>query len=134
VQGGLLGRLLRAFGERRLIVGGIALMAVGLTALPLYPSVALMMASLLILAVGSGVHNPSVTGLLSQLADEDSQGSTIGVSRSFGALARIFGPVTGTFIFGRAGAAWPFLTAGALMLVALVIAWDLLRRVGSAAS
>lgn len=134
VQGGLLGRLIRTFGERRLIVGGIALMAVGLTALPLYPSLALVMVSLLILAVGSGVHNPSVTGLLSQLADEDSQGSTIGVSRSFGALARIFGPVTGTLIFGRAGAAWPFLTAGALMLVALIIAWDLLRRVGTAIS
>jgi DHA1 family tetracycline resistance protein-like MFS transporter len=134
VQGGLLGRLIRAFGERRLILGGIALMAVGLTALPLYPSVALVMVSLLILAVGSGVHNPSVTGLLSKLADDDSQGSTIGFSRSSGALARIFGPVTGTWIFGRAGPAWPFLTAGALMLVALVIAWGLLRRVGSTMS
>lgn len=133
VQGGLLGRLIRAFGEKRLILGGIALMALGLAMLPLYPSVALVLVSLLLLAVGSGVHNPSATGLLSQLTDAESQGSTIGLSRSFGALARTLGPITGTWIFGRA-AAWPFLTAGALMLVALVIAWDLLRRVGSAIS
>jgi predicted MFS family arabinose efflux permease len=133
VQGGLLGRLIRTFGERKLILGGIALMAVGLAMLPLYPSVALLLVSLLLLAVGSAVHNPSITGLLSRLTDAESQGSTIGLSRSFGALARTVGPVTGTWIFGRA-AAWPFLTAGALMLVALAIAWDLLRRVGSAIS
>jgi MFS family permease len=96
--------------------------------------VALVLVSLLLLAVGSGVHNPSATGLLSQITDAESQGSTIGLSRSFGALARTLGPVTGTWIFGRAGIAWPFLTAGFFMLVALAIAWDLLRRVGSTIS
>ncbi len=134
VQGGLLGRLLRAFGERKLILGGIGLMAVGLSILPVYPSVALLLLSLFVLAVGSGVHNPSALGLLSQITKAESQGSTIGLSRSFGALARTLGPVTGTWIFGMAGVAWPFWTAGAFMLVALGIAWDLLRRVGPTAS
>ena len=129
VQGGLLGRLIRRFGERRLILGGIALMALGLAALPAYPSLGVMLASLLLLAVGSGVHNPSTLGLLSQITDPDSQGSTIGLSRSFGALARTLGPVTGTWIFGAAGPSWPFWTAGALMLVALVVAWGVLSRV-----
>ncbi len=129
VQGGLLGRLIRRFGERRLILGGIALMAVGLAALPAYPSLGLLLASLLLLAVGSGVHNPSTLGLLSQITDPESQGSTIGLSRSFGALARTLGPVTGTWIFAVAGPAWPFWTAGALMLVALVVARGVLSRV-----
>jgi DHA1 family tetracycline resistance protein-like MFS transporter len=101
VQGGLLGRLVRKFGERRLILA----------------------------AVGNGIHNPSTTGLLSRLAGEESQGSTIGLSRSFGALARILGPPAGTWIFGAAGAGWPFWSAGALMLVALAVAVDVLRRV-----
>jgi multidrug resistance protein len=129
VQGGLLGRLIRRFGERRLILGGIALMALGLAALPAWPSLGLLLASLLLLAVGSGVHNPSTLGLLSQITDPESQGSTIGLSRSFGALARTLGPVTGTWIFGTAGPAWPFWTAGALMLVALLVAWSVLSRV-----
>jgi DHA1 family tetracycline resistance protein-like MFS transporter len=129
VQGGLLGRLIRRFGERRLILGGIALMALGLAALPAWPSLGLLLASLLLLAVGSGVHNPSTLGLLSQITDPESQGSTIGLSRSFGALARTLGPVTGTWIFGTAGPAWPFWTAGALMLVALLVAWSILSRV-----
>ena len=129
VQGGLLGRLVRRFGERRLILAGIVLMALGLALLPVGSKLWFLLASLLLLAVGNGVHNPSTLGLLSRLTDEESQGSTIGLSRSFGALARILGPPAGTWIFGAAGAGWPFWTAGGLMLVALAVAVDVLRRV-----
>ena len=137
VQGGLLGRLVRRFGERRLILSGIVLMALGLLLLPLTPMAIpavwsklwLLFLGLLLLAVGNGIHNPSTTGLLSRLTDERSQGSTIGLSRSFGALARILGPPAGTLIFGAAGAGWPFWSAGLLMLVALGVAVGVLRRV-----
>jgi DHA1 family tetracycline resistance protein-like MFS transporter len=137
IQGGLLGRLVKQFGERSLILSGIILMAAGLALLPLTrtaipPGLAhlwLLLLSLGLLAVGQGVHNPSSLGLLSRLTDTSSQGSTIGLSRSFGALARIVGPLAGTFLFGAAGAAWPFWTAGGLMAVALFIALGVLRQV-----
>ncbi len=137
VQGGLLGRLVRRFGERRLILGGIVLMALGLGLLPLTPAaippawskLGLLFLGLLLLAVGNGIHNPSTTGLLSRLTDEESQGSTIGLSRSFGALARILGPSAGTWIFATAGPGWPFWSAGILMMVALGVAAGVLRRV-----
>jgi DHA1 family tetracycline resistance protein-like MFS transporter len=132
VQGGLLGRLVRRFGERSLILSGIVLMALGLVLLPLTPAgskLGLLLLSLLLLAVGQGVHNPSSLGLLSRLTDERSQGGTIGISRSFGALARTLGPAVGTWIFGAFGAGWPFWTAGGLMLVALLVAVGVLREV-----
>ncbi len=137
IQGGLLGRLIRRFGERSLILAGIVFMAAGLVLVPLTPAsipavwsrLWPLLLSLLLLAVGNGIHNPSSLGLLSRLTDERSQGGTIGLSRSFGALARIFGPVAGTFVFGAAGAAWPFWTAGGLMLVALAVAANVLREV-----
>lgn len=137
VQGGLLGRLVKRFGERRLIVAGIVLMTVGLALLPLTPRsiplvwthAGLLLASLFLLAVGQGVHNPSSLGLLSRLTDEGSQGSVIGVSRSFGALARTLGPTAGTWLFGALGAGWPFWTASGLMLVALAVAFAVLRNV-----
>lgn len=136
VQGGLLGRLVRRFGERRLILGGIVLMAAGLALLPFAPAskppagaaLALMLASLALLAVGQGVNQPSTLGLLSRMTDDSSQGSTIGLSRSFGALARTLGPAAGTWIFGVAGSGWPFWTAGGLMLVALALAASVLRE------
>jgi MFS transporter, DHA1 family, tetracycline resistance protein len=140
VQGGLLGRLVRRFGERSLILSGIVLMALGLAILPLTPAMpadvppawsklGLLLLSLLLLAVGQGMHNPSSLGLLSRLTDERSQGGTIGLSRSFGALARTLGPAVGTWIFGAFGAGWPFWTAGGLMLVALLVAIGVLREV-----
>jgi len=137
IQGGLIGRLVRRFGERSLILAGIVLMAAGLALVPLtpasippvWPRLWLLLVSLLLLAAGNGIHNPSSLGLLSRLTDERSQGGTIGLSRSFGALARIFGPVAGTWVFGAAGAAWPFWTAGGLMLVALAVAVGVLREV-----
>ena len=124
-------------GERALILAGIVLMAAGLVLVPLTP-VSIppawsrlwpLLLGLLLLAVGNGIHNPSSLGLLSRLTDERSQGGTIGLSRSFGALARIFGPLAGTFVLGAAGEAWPFWTAGGLMLVALAVAANVLREV-----
>jgi multidrug resistance protein len=129
IQGGLLGRLIRRFGERSLILSGIVLMALGLVLLPSGSQLGLLLLSLLLLAVGQGVHNPSSLGLLSRLTDERSQGGTIGLSRSFGALARTLGPAVGTWIFGAFGAGWPFWTAGGLMLVALLVAVGVLREV-----
>ncbi|HKI05123.1 MAG TPA: MFS transporter [Thermoanaerobaculia bacterium] len=137
VQGGLLGRLVKRFGERSLILSGIVMMALGLVLLPLTPAAQnpgwsklwLLLIGLGLLAIGNGVHNPSSLGLLSRLTDQRSQGGTIGLSRSFGALARTLGPAAGTWVFGVFGAGWPFWTAGALMLVALVVAMGVLREV-----
>lgn len=136
VQGGLLGRLVRRFGERRLILAGILLMASGLALLPFAPAsdppagtaIALMLSSLALLAVGQGMNQPSTLGLLSRMTDDSSQGSTIGLTRSFGALARTLGPAAGTWIFGAVGSGWPFWTAGGLMLVALALAASVLRE------
>lgn len=136
VQGGLLGRLVRRFGERRLILAGILLMASGLALLPFAPAseppvgiaLALVLSSLALLAVGQGMNQPSTLGLLSRMTDDSSQGSTIGLTRSFGALARTLGPAAGTWIFGAVGSGWPFWTAGGLMLVALALAASVLRE------
>lgn len=140
VQGGLLGRLVRRFGERRLILAGILLMASGLVLLPFAPAsdppagiaLVLMLSSLALLAVGQGMNQPSTLGLLSRMTDDSSQGSTIGLTRSFGALARTLGPAAGTWIFGAIGAGWPFWTAGGLMLVALALAASVLRETAAA--
>ena len=96
---------------------------------PVWTKLWLLWIGLLLLAVGQGIHNPSTMGLLSRLTAAESQGSTIGLSRSFGALARILGPPAGTLLFGMAGAGWPFWTAGGLMLVALMVALNVLREV-----
>lgn len=128
VQGGLVGRLVPRFGERRLILVGIALMAAGLLALPAAPVVALLAGAAGLLALGNGLWHPAYLGLLSRLTADDTQGGTLGLSRSFGALARVLGPPAGTWLFAHLGAGWPFWSAGALMAATLVFAGSVLRR------
>ncbi|HVS03388.1 MAG TPA: MFS transporter [Thermoanaerobaculia bacterium] len=123
VQGGLVGRLVPRFGERGLVVAGIVAMAGGLLLMPLAPLVPLLAVPLGLLAVGSGIHQPALLGLVSQLASEEAQGRTLGLSRSMGALARTAGPLWGGWTFQTLGPAWPFWTAGVVMAGALAWAW-----------
>jgi len=132
VQGGLIGRLVKRFGERRLILAGMVLMALGLFFLPTAPTVLLLCVTGALLAIGNGINNPTTLGLLSRLTDESAQGGTIGVSRSFSALARFLGGLSGPFLFGlsspRSGP-WPFWAAGGLLTASLFYARNVLRRI-----
>lgn len=131
VQGGLVGRVTRRIGETRTIPTGIALIAVGLLLLPWAqpPWLALLLTAAGLLAVGAGLHNPASLGLLSRLTPEDEQGRTLGVSRSFGALARVLGPLAGTWLYQEAGPAWPFYAGGWMMVITFGAAVALLRGV-----
>ena len=129
IQGGLLGRLAKRFGERRLMVTGIACMTAGLFLLPLGKLVALLGVTTALLATGMGLHNPSTLSLISRLTDEHRQGGTLGVTRSLGALARGVGPLWGGWAFGALGPAWPFWIAAGLMACALVLAVGVVRSI-----
>jgi multidrug resistance protein len=128
VQGGLVGPLVKRFGERRLILDSILLMTAGLALLPLSGNPLLILPGLALLAFGSGLHNPSSLGLLSLLTDPTEQGATSGIYRSYGALARTLGPLAGPWMFQAVGIRSPFWAAGGLMLAAFGLGWSLLRR------
>lgn len=128
IQGGLLGRLAKRFGERRLILAGIACMAAGLFLLPVGAVVAALAGTTALLAVGMGLHNPSTLSLISRLTEEHRQGGTLGATRSLGALARGVGPIWGGWAYGSLGPAWPFWIAAILMVVALLLAVGLARH------
>jgi len=119
IQGGLLGRLAKRFGERRLMLSGIVFMALGLALLPVGRVIALLGVTTGLLAIGMGLQNPSTLSLISRMTDEHHQGGTLGVTRSLGALARGVGPIWGGWVFGALGPAWPFWSAALLMAVAL---------------
>jgi DHA1 family tetracycline resistance protein-like MFS transporter len=103
-------------------------MAVGLAVLPEAPVVAALAGAAALLAIGSGIHQPSLLGLLSRSTDEASQGETLGLSRSMQALARTLGPLWGGWAFQALGMAWPFWSASGVMLGAGAFATLLLLR------
>lgn len=129
VQGGLVGLLVRRFGERRLVLNSILVMAAGLVLLPAAGTPWLLLPALSLLALGSGLHNPSSLGLLSLLTHAGEQGGVSGIYRSYGALARTLGPLAGPWLFQAVDIRSPFWAAGGLMLITFLIGWDLLRRI-----
>ena len=130
VQGGLVRPLVARFGERRVLLtglaGGIAGFAiVGLAATP-------AMFWLGVPALGLiGLFNPAVQALMTKRLPASEQGQLQGINGSFVGLTGMIGPAlfTSTFavaIGSRAG--WnfpgaPFVLASALLAVAWVVAW-----------
>ena len=128
VQGGLVGRLSKRFGEGRLIVIGTLLSCVSLGFLPYTTTRGPLLATLAVLAVGQGIAHPSLSALTSKLVDPSEVGGVMGVYQSMSSLARIFAPFWAEVVYGSIGYAWPFRTGSVFMLMACVVAVGLLSR------
>lgn len=116
VQGGLIGFLTRRFGERRLLVAGLVLQAMGLLALPVAGGAAGLYAAMAPLALGSGLSNPTLSALLSRAARAEDQGGTLGIGQSAAALGRIVGPISATSAYDHLWFASPYVGGAALLL------------------
>jgi predicted MFS family arabinose efflux permease len=116
VQGGLIGRLTRRFGERALLVAGLFLQAVGLAAVPYAGGMPGLLLACLPLAFGSGLFSPSVTSLISRSARAEDQGGTLGIGQSAAALGRIAGPISATNAYQHLWFAAPYVGGAAIML------------------
>ena len=122
VQGGLVGRLAKRFGEGRLIASGTLLSFLALGFLPYTQSRGPLLATLAVLAVGQGIAHPSLSALTSKQVDADEVGGVMGVYQSMSSLARIVGPFWAEVVYGKLGFAWPFRTGSVFMLMACVVA------------
>jgi predicted MFS family arabinose efflux permease len=122
VQGGMIGRLTRAFGEKKLLVAGLLLQTCALAALPFAASQAGVVLATAPLAVGSGLSQPSLASLMSRIARADDQGGTLGIGESAAAIGRVVGPVSGTWTFANVAAAFPYLVGASLMAVSALVA------------
>lgn len=129
IQGGLIGRLVKRFGERRLLTLGLFLMGVMFLVIPLvgeYAGFGWMLPACALLAVGSAVTNPSLTSLLSRSVDADEQGGTLGLGQSLGALGRVVGPASAGVLF-QSYRALPFWGGSALLFGCVAISVTLRR-------
>ncbi len=101
VQGGLIGRLTKRYGEVSLLRMGIALLALGFAGLAasVLPERTMGLMVLLlsagIIAGGNGLTIPSLSSYTSRRAGPEVQGMTLGVMQSLSALARAVGPLAG---------------------------------------
>ncbi|MBK6909558.1 MAG: MFS transporter [bacterium] len=115
IQGALMGKLVRRFGEVTLARTGLVLMAIGLIATGQVRTVLQLVLVTPLLAMGSAVMNPTINSLISKTAPPDKQGLTMGTAQSIGALGRVFGPPSGTALFQFVGLSAPYWCGGLLI-------------------
>lgn len=124
---GVIGRLVKKFGEPNLIFFSMIVFAAGLAGLPFAKSLPEILIVLALLAIGSGLNRPPVFGLISIYSSPHEQGANLGVAQSFGALARILGPLFASGLF-FVHEALPYLICGAIALATSFVAWTFLRE------
>ena len=131
VQGFLLGRLVKRYGEARLLILGAALLALGMQLYWLAPSLPFYLLCVPVVALGMGLSKPCVATLIRRRTPPEIQGRTLGLSQSLGALARAISPGLAGWLYGRFsradGSIVPFLWGGALVLVGLWVGLPTLR-------
>lgn len=107
VQGGMIGRVVKRFGEPRVITMSLWLTAASLAMMPFITGTGVLSWSILaqpaglawwlllgvlaLLSVGTSLTRPPLFGLLSNLTPAEEQGATIGVAQGGASLARIIG-------------------------------------------
>jgi DHA1 family tetracycline resistance protein-like MFS transporter len=136
VQGGLLARLLKRFGEPRCVIAGLASAMLAYAAYG-FATVGWLMYLIIVANVLAYMVNPALNAVVSKAADPREQGAAMGALSSLASLMVVIAPLMGTPLLAevshlppddwRMGA--PFFLSAALMLVALVLAaWHFARR------
>jgi DHA1 family tetracycline resistance protein-like MFS transporter len=127
---GVIGRLVKKFGEQKLIFISMIIFAAGLAALPFVDRLPGILTVLALLAIGSGLNRPTVFGLISLNSPSNEQGANLGVAQSFGALARMLGPVFASTLF-FVDFKLPYVICGGIALLTGLFAWQRLCRSNS---
>lgn len=100
IQGGLLGRLINVFGERRIIIVGLFLNALGMVLLLNAISFMSLTLYLTITAIGNQLIRPTNASWISKQT-QMGQGTAIGIMDTFLSLGRVLGPLLGGWLYER---------------------------------
>ena len=132
VQGGLIGPLVKRFGEWRLTLAGLGFVIAGCLLVPMataenatrvvFPAVA-------ILALGTGLVTPCLRALVSRRLDDSGQGAALGSLQGLQSLGSFIGPPLAGLAYDVVGQRSPFwLGITVLAGVAALVAGGLPRR------
>jgi MFS transporter, DHA1 family, tetracycline resistance protein len=97
MQGGLLGKLSKKFGEANLVIVGCLMLVVSFISVPFVSKDSYGLLGLLAgascFAIGNSISSPALTSLASKNANEFEQGKVLGVMQSAASLARAISPM-----------------------------------------
>ena len=100
IQGGLLGRLVKKFGERRLALVGYASACLGLLGLSMARPLGALLLVFSFTAFGNSVLRPCLTALVTHHSYRREQGTVLGLTQSLYSIAMIVSPLVSGWLIG----------------------------------
>jgi MFS family permease len=125
VQGGMIGRLVKRFGEPALISGSLVAVGLSLLIIPYAGTLGELLFGLALVAMSSGLNRAPTMGLISIFTPAAEQGAVLGVTQSAGTLGRIFGPLFATSAYALFPHS-PYLAGASLCVIAGFVAVKML--------
>ncbi len=114
LQGGLIGKLVKVFGELTLVRAGFFCGLAGLAALGFTYSFPLLLIVTAVASSGMGAVRPALTSLITQKAARSEQGVVLGLTQSLNSISAIIAPAVGGVLIDHS-----LLTAWALVAAAI---------------
>jgi len=112
LQGGLIGWLVKVFGETALVRAGFLVAALGFGALGFTHGIPLLLLVSAVASSGTGMVRPALTSLITQKAGRSEQGVVLGLTQSLNSIAAIVAPaIAGLLIDHSLLATWAMLAA-----------------------
>jgi len=121
LQGGLLGRLVKKYGELKLTIGSFVCSAIAYSVIAFATGWEWLVVGATISTFGHGVLRPVLTSRITQVVGRHEQGVAIGISGSLGSVAMALGPPTGGLMLDSKNViAWGLIPAGVSFLGLIV--------------
>lgn len=129
VQGMMLPKMTRRYGEHKLMVVGHIASFIGVFFIPFVPVNSLFtigLGILLFFAIGTSLVHPLNNSMISLYSYKQKQGQIMGFAQSVNALARILGPFSGSILYGI-DHRFPYYMAGVLTVIGTLISMSLFK-------
>lgn len=126
IQGSLIGRLVKRFGDMNLIKAGLLLSASGLILIIGASDMKSLLLTSAIYNIGLALMGPSSSTLVTRYG-EQGQGTALGIMQSFGSLGRIIGPIIGGGLY-ELSIYSPYIVGTVIMIAAYLVVRINLQR------
>ena len=128
LQGGLIGRLVKQFGEPVLVATGFCSMGLAYLLLGMIHDIGPLLVVTTLAAFGQGVLRPTLTSLITQNAGRHEQGVVLGLNTSLMSVAQILAPPLGGWLIGAGHLGpWAFVAATAAAFGVVAAPWGSAR-------
>ena len=101
LQGGLLGRLSKRFGDHMLVRAGFVTAIIGFAGLGFSYTLPELLLACTLCSFGTGALRPALTSLITQHANRSEQGSVLGLTQSLMSIAQIVAPFVAGLMIDR---------------------------------